>query len=181
MVSGTTSRALNTEPNASATVGVPGALWIRKLKWLEPRHIRNVANRRGRDHTDDLQYAFLTGVGFESWENIWGIWNQMTPRDAEALRRVNRIERNFAALLVSKDWLPHHPTFQYGIYASMFPGDGQTLWTLLRCLERRRSEAGGRRSIRRPLVSARSHGFSAVLAVDAGAAPIVPLLQQMKE
>ena len=48
----------------------------------------------GADQTDDLQYAFFNGVGYESWENIWGIWNQLTPRDAEALRRIATIERD---------------------------------------------------------------------------------------
>ena len=40
--------------------------------------------------TDNLQFAFFNGVGYESWENVWGIWNQITQRDAEALRRVAR-------------------------------------------------------------------------------------------
>ena len=39
----------------------------------------NVCDRWNRDKTDNLQYAFFNGVGYESWENIWGIWNQITP------------------------------------------------------------------------------------------------------
>ena len=70
----------------------------------------NVCDRWARDKTDNLQAAFFNGVGYESWENIWGIWNQITQRDAEALRRVARIERQFADLLVSRDWEPHMPT-----------------------------------------------------------------------
>jgi type I site-specific restriction-modification system R (restriction) subunit len=42
-------------------------------------------DRWNRDKTDNLQYAFFNGVGYESWENVWGIWNGITPRDAEAL------------------------------------------------------------------------------------------------
>ena len=104
---------------------------ISKLKWLEPRHMVNVCNRWARDKTDDLQYAFFNGVGYVSWENIWGIWNGITPRDAEALRRIARIERQFAPLLVSPDWEPHTPTLQYGCFASKFPAGAQTLWTLV--------------------------------------------------
>jgi iron(II)-dependent oxidoreductase len=109
----------------------PFAPMVSKLKWLEPRHMINVCDRWARDKTDNLQAAFFNGVGYESWENIWGIWNQITPRDAEALRRVSRIERRFADLLVSRDWEPHTPALQYGVFASRFPGEGRTLWTLV--------------------------------------------------
>ena len=66
---------------------------VDKYKWLEPRHMVNISDRWNRDKTDDLQFAFFNGVGWESWENIWGIWNGITPRDAEATRRVATIER----------------------------------------------------------------------------------------
>ena len=105
---------------------------ISRYKWLEPRHMVNVCDRWNRDKTDNLQYAFFNGVGYESWENIWGIWNQITPRDAEALRRVAKIERAFAPLLTSPNWEPHTPTLRYGVFASKFPGRGQTLWTVPR-------------------------------------------------
>ena len=60
---------------------------VSEYKWPEPRHMVNICNRWERNHTDDLQHAFFNGVGFESWENVWGIWNGITPRDAAALRR----------------------------------------------------------------------------------------------
>ena len=104
---------------------------VSKYKWLESRHMVNICRRWGRDKTDDLQHAFFNGVGYESWENIWGIWNQITPRDGEALRRLATIERAMAALLVSSDWEPHTPTLQYGVFASKFPAQGQTLWTVV--------------------------------------------------
>jgi len=104
---------------------------VSKLKWLEPRHMINVCDRWARDKTDNLQAAFFNGVGYESWENVWGIWNQITPRDAEALRRVAYVERHFADLLVSPDWEPYTPTLQYGVYASRFPGEGRSLWTVV--------------------------------------------------
>ena len=100
-------------------------------KWLEPRHMVNVCNRWARDKTDDLQYAFFNGVGYESWENIWGIWNQIDPRDAEALRRIAKNERAFSDLLISSDWKPHAPTLQYGVFASKFPAKTETLWTIV--------------------------------------------------
>ncbi len=104
---------------------------ISKYKWLEPRHMVHVSDRWNRDKTDNLQAAFFNGVGYESWENIWGIWNQITPRDAEALRRIAKIERAFGDLLISREWEPHTPTLRYGVFASKFPAGGMTLWTIV--------------------------------------------------
>ena len=72
---------------------------ISKLKWVEPKHMIQVCNRWGRDHTDDLQYAFFNGTGFETWENIWSIYNEMTPRACETVKRISRIDHYFTNLL----------------------------------------------------------------------------------
>ena len=104
---------------------------ISRNKWLEPLHMVNVCRRWARDKTDDLQYAFFNGVGYESWENVWGIWNGLNPRDAEALRRIAAIERHYAEQVVSDQWEPHTPTLQYGVFASKFPANGKTLWTFV--------------------------------------------------
>jgi len=104
---------------------------VSRAKWLEPRHMVNVCDRWNKDKTDDLQAAFFNGVGYETWENIWGIWNGITERDAEAIRRVAKIERQFAMFLVSGEWEPHTPTVQYGVFASKWPRGARTLWTLV--------------------------------------------------
>jgi len=104
---------------------------IDKYKWIEPRHMVNISDRWNRDKTSDLQFAFFNGVGWESWENIWGIWNGITPRDAEATRRVAAIERAFAPFLISRDWEPMAPMLRYGVFASRWPLKDQTLWTLV--------------------------------------------------
>jgi gamma-glutamyl hercynylcysteine S-oxide synthase len=104
---------------------------IDRYKWLEPRHMVNVSDRWKRDKTDNLQFAFFNGVGWESWENIWGIWNGVTPRDAEATRRVATIERAVAPFLISKDWEPLAPMLRYGVYASRWPLAQQTVWTIV--------------------------------------------------
>jgi iron(II)-dependent oxidoreductase len=105
--------------------------YVDKYKWLEPRHMTNVSDRWQRNKTFDLQYAFFNGIGLETWENIWGIWNGITPRDGEAIRRVAKIERQFSSLLISSGWEPHTPTLQFQVYASKWPGDRRTLWTLI--------------------------------------------------
>ncbi len=102
---------------------------VSRYKWLESRHMVNMCDRWSHDHIDDLQHAFFNGVGFESWENVWSIWNQMTPRDAEALRRIATIERAYSEVLTSPDWVPHTVTEHFGVYASIFPTKNVTLWT----------------------------------------------------
>ena len=109
----------------------PSVPMVDKYKWLEPRHMVNISDRWNRDKTDDLQFAFFNGVGWESWENVWGIWNGITPRDAEATRRVATIERAVAPFLISADWEPLAPMLRYGVFASRWPLHGQTIWTIV--------------------------------------------------
>ncbi|CAN5433758.1 hypothetical protein BH10PSE17_BH10PSE17_32290 [soil metagenome] len=104
---------------------------VDRYKWLETRHMVNISDRWARSKTNDLQYAFFNGVGWESWENIWGIWNGITPRDAEATRRVATIERGVNEFLVSPEWEPFYPTRQFGLFASRWPKGDATVWTVV--------------------------------------------------
>jgi len=104
---------------------------VDKYKWLETRHQVNISDRWKRDKTDNLQFAFLNGVGWESWENVWGIWNGITARDAEATRRLATMERALAPFLVSPDWEPLVLMSRYGVFASRWPLGQQTVWTIV--------------------------------------------------
>jgi iron(II)-dependent oxidoreductase len=114
---------------------------VDRFKWLETRHMVNISHRWNRDKTDDLQFAFFNGVGWESWENIFGIWNGVTPRDGEATRRVATIERGVAPFLTSPGWEPLYPTHFYGVFASRWPLKDQTVWTIV---NRNEYDEGGR-------------------------------------
>jgi formylglycine-generating enzyme required for sulfatase activity len=102
-----------------------------KYKWLETRHMVNISDRWKRDKTDNLQFAFFNGLGWESWENIWGIWNGITPRDAEATRRIATMERALAPFLISPGWEPLSPMLRYGVFASRWPLGQETVWTVV--------------------------------------------------
>ncbi len=182
----------------------PVAPMISALKWLEPRHMVNVCDRWNHNKTDNLQYAFFNGVGYESWENVFGIWNQITPRDAESIRRVATIERAAADFLVSPEWQPYAPTEQYGIYASRWPLGKRTLWTIV---NRGQTDTDGPQ-LRLPLETGlryfdlwhgveltpqvsdgsaflsfpiEAHGFGAILATPDGLdAKLQALVEQMK-
>jgi hypothetical protein len=100
-------------------------------KWLEPRHQVFETNRWEIDKTNDLQYAFFNGVGYNAWENIWGIWNQVPERYAEAIRRIATIYRQFPGIWNSASWEPAVPVLQQGVFASKFPGLDQTVYTFV--------------------------------------------------
>ena len=112
------------------------AALVSKYKWLEPRFMVNICNRWARSHAVDLQQAWLNGVGFEAWEDVWSIWNQLSPRDAQAVRQVGTMSRHLAALLTSPDLLlPHFPgVAQAGVYGSLmarYDDEQQVLFTLV--------------------------------------------------
>jgi iron(II)-dependent oxidoreductase len=103
-------------------------------KWFEPRFSVHVNDRWSKSKIAMLQAAFFNGTGLESWENIWGIWNQMTDRDDQAVRCVATIERKFPDLLISQNWEPYTPTINNTqVYASKWPSEtnSQILWTLV--------------------------------------------------
>ncbi len=104
---------------------------VDRYRWLEPRHQVNIQGRWDRDKTNALQYAFFNGEGWESWENVWGIWNGVTPRDGEATRRVATIERAVAPYFASQGWEPLYPMSRYGVFSSRWPLADQTVWTIV--------------------------------------------------
>ena len=112
-------------------VAYPFVPMVSKAKWLEPRHTVNVTDRFTRDKTDSLQHAFFNGEGYATLENLWGFWYGMTPRDAETVLRITKIERAFPENLTSAEWEPHVPTLQAGVFASTFPTANSTLWTIV--------------------------------------------------
>ncbi|MCW3089525.1 MAG: hypothetical protein JWP81_594 [Ferruginibacter sp.] len=107
---------------------IPG---VSIYKWLEPRHQVHITNRWVTNRTNDLQYAFFNGIGYNTWENIWGIWNQVPERYAEAIRRIRTIYQQFPTIWSNAGWSPHVPVLQPGIFASKFPGIGQTVYTFV--------------------------------------------------
>lgn len=104
---------------------------VDRYKWIELRHMVNISDRWNHSKTDDLQFAFFNGVGWECWENVWGIWNGITPRDGEATRRVAMLERGMAPFLVSRDWEPYAPVQNYGVFASRWGLGGENVWTIV--------------------------------------------------
>lgn len=117
---------------------------VDKLKWLDGRHMTHVCDRWAKNRTDAMQYAYINGDGYESWENVWGIFMQFTPRDGEALRRIATLWRwlgpeQFIQGYV--DWVPyapelarepHQPYSEGGLVASRFVhASGDCVWLVV--------------------------------------------------
>ena len=48
------------------------------------------------------QHAFFNGVGYETWENVWAIFNELTERDAAAVSRVASLLRFLGPLVQAR-------------------------------------------------------------------------------
>ena len=69
------------------------------FKALEHRHIVHVLQRDGRDRTRAVQTSWFNGAGIHSWENVFGIWNGLTPRVAAATAAVATLLRGLGPLV----------------------------------------------------------------------------------
>jgi len=110
---------------------------VDRFKFLtHGKFLTNLCNRWAKNKTDDVQFAWFNGDGYESWENVWGTWNGIVPRDGEAIRRVATMLRHFGeqGFLQSPLWEPHTlDVLQDGVYASRWPLPQKQaiLWTIV--------------------------------------------------
>lgn len=106
----------------------PGVL---RNKWFEQRHMLHMIHRWDRDHTSELQTAWMNGVGMLVWENVFGSWVGWNARDRAILRAMLPVQRQFSTVFATGKWTPLVPTLVEGVYANQWEGDGITLWTLV--------------------------------------------------
>lgn len=78
---------------------VPGVL---KTHWYEPRHIQHHIRRWNRDHAEELQSAWLNGVGMMAWENVFSAWVGWNERDSRTLRRMRPMQLEAPQLLCTR-------------------------------------------------------------------------------
>ena len=81
-------------------LGVPGVL---RAKWYERRHQLHHVRRWHRDHRDELQSAWLNGIGVMVWEVVFSSWVGWNAADAGWLRRMAAVQREHADLLSGGD------------------------------------------------------------------------------
>lgn len=111
---------------------VPGVL---RAHWYERRHMQHHVRRWHRDHTEELQSAWLNGVGVMVWEVVFGVWVGWSRRDSATVRRMVTVQRAAGDLLLHGEWRPlaelAPEAESAGVYASRWELDGVALWTVV--------------------------------------------------
>jgi hypothetical protein len=107
---------------------VPGIL---RDKWYERNHIQHQIARWDRDHSTELQQAWMNGSGMMVWENVFGQWIAWSERDKSILRTISPIQKRYHRLFNGEGWTPLVQTKIEGIFASLWKGDHLYLWTLV--------------------------------------------------
>jgi hypothetical protein len=106
---------------------------VSSYKTIEPRHMVQIVERFATNRTNGLQHAFFNGVGYESWENIWNMFNKISARDSEALRRIGSILREYHHVVMASDeWRPYSPgVIPHGVYGSRFTAGNTDVYLLV--------------------------------------------------
>lgn len=108
---------------------------VQRARWFERRHMTHATRRWNRDHSAELQSAFMNGTGMLVWDAVFGVWVGWNERDKATLRRMLRVQRALTPLLVNGEWTPLTDAcaeaLAAGVYASRFAEAGMTLWTLV--------------------------------------------------
>ncbi|TWD73038.1 sulfatase-modifying factor enzyme 1 [Kribbella amoyensis] len=116
-----------------ADTHAPGVL---RAHLFERRHMMHHTRRWNRDHSDELQSAWVNGVGMLVWESVFSAWVGWNARDRATLRRMVAAQRAFSDVLIKGDWIPLTPEIpdkarEHGVYGSRFELADITFWTLI--------------------------------------------------
>ena len=115
-----------------ADSATPGVL---RARWFERRHMLHHTRRWNRDHSGELQSAWLNGAGMLVWESVFGSWVGWNARDRSLLRAMVAVQRRYADLLSNGELTPLAARSADGpwpsIVGSRFSAGGVALWTLV--------------------------------------------------
>ena len=111
----------------------PGVL---RARWYEQRHMLHHTRRWNDDHTDELQSAWMNGVGVLIWDVVFGSYAAWSARDLSTMRAMRRVQVGLGDHLVHGDWTPLPGALaieatDVGVYGSSWSLDGSTVWTFV--------------------------------------------------
>lgn len=111
---------------------VPGVL---RAHWFERRHLLHHTRRWNRDHSAELQSAWMNGCGILVWDSVFGVWVGWNARDAATLRRMVPVQRALSEVFLDGSWTPlvdvTGPALAAGVYASHWELRDLQIWTLV--------------------------------------------------
>jgi sulfatase modifying factor 1 len=110
----------------------PGVL---RARWFERRHMMHHTRRWNRDHSDELQSAWVNGAGVLIWDVVFGVRVDWSPHDLATLRTMRAVQQRYADHLLHGDWDPltnlAPEAESANIHASKWTLDGSSLWTII--------------------------------------------------
>ena len=110
----------------------PGVL---RAHWYERRHMMHHTRRWNRDHSAEMQSSFMNGTGMLIWDTVFGVWVGWNERDLTTLRRMLRLQRAFAGILLDGEWTPlvdaAPQALAARVYVSRFRTETTTLFTII--------------------------------------------------
>nr|MBA3309819.1 hypothetical protein [Nocardioidaceae bacterium] len=110
----------------------PGVL---RARWFERRHMMHHVRRWNRDHTAELQSAWVNGAGMVVWDVVFGVWVGWNERDLATLRAMRRTQQALGDHLVHGTWVPltdlAPEATAGGVHGSRWAHNGTTLWTVV--------------------------------------------------
>ena len=111
---------------------VPGVV---RSHLADRRHLMHHVRRWHRTHHEELQSAWVNGIGIMVWEVVFGVWVGWNDRDAQTLRRMVVAQRALHHLLAHGEWTPlvdlGPAAHAAGVFGSRFTSGGQRLDALV--------------------------------------------------
>lgn len=108
---------------------------VQRAHWYERRHMMHSIRRWNRDHSGEIQSAWMNGTGILVWDAVFGVWVGWNRRDEASLRRMLRVQRAAHELLTGAEWAPLEgataEAIDARVYVSRWTAGDTTLWTIV--------------------------------------------------
>jgi hypothetical protein len=108
---------------------------VMRAHLFEQRHMMHSTRRWNRDHSAELQSAWMNGTGMLVWDTVFGVWVGWNERDKATLRSMLRVQRAFTDTFSHGDWQPlaggTDAAIAAGVYTSTYRLGSTTLFTLV--------------------------------------------------
>lgn len=103
-----------------------------RYKMLDTRHNPVVCDRWSTNRLNGFHHSFFNAGGYATWENVWGIWNGLSDRDAQIVRQISHLQRFLSEILFSDAvFEPYLEGLPPGVYASTVRNETATIYLVV--------------------------------------------------